>query len=347
MLNRNYVFIMAKEDTSKKEESSLEESSTIIQPSAEPSKNDDKTSDTPIEEEQSLNSNAESDEKNENKLPKKHYSKIFANLYLLIFFVVLLVSAGIVYIAVKTTNKNQSNQPQKVQTLTDKQLTALKGSTTLVGDPQRILDIQGSSIFEGQVLMRNNLDVAGSIKVGGSLSLPAITVGGKSSFGQIQVNDKLSVNGNTSLQGQLTIEKGLTVAGNASFGSLSASQLNINNLHLSGDLVITRHISITGGTPSRSGGGAIGSGGTASVNGSDTAGTVTINTGSSPSAGCLINVAFTQRYNSTPHLVISPSNSRAGTLSYYANRTNLGFSICTNNTPAASSTFLFDYIAID
>jgi len=179
------------------------------------------------------------------------------------------------------------------------------------------------------------------------LSLPAITVGGTSNFGQIHVNDQLSVSGNTILQGTLTAQKGLNVTGQSSFGSLSASQITVSNLQLTGDFVISRHISANGGTPGRSGGSALGAGGTASVSGSDTAGTVTVSTGGGPGAGCFITMNFVNRFNTTPHVVISPSNSSAGTLQYYTNRSNTNFSICTASAPSGSTTYLFDYIVFD
>jgi cytoskeletal protein CcmA (bactofilin family) len=267
---------------------------------------------------------------------------------LIIFGLILALTAGGIFLAVKLNKQPGDNPTQKAGSLTDKQIADLKGNTTLVGDAQQTLDIQGNSVFEGQVLMRKNLDVAGSIKVGGSLSLPAITVGGTSSFGQIQVNDKLSVNGNTTLQGQLNVQKGISVAGSASFsGALSAGQINVTTLQLTGDLVISKHIRTTGGTPSRSSGGALGSGGTASVNGTDTAGTVTINTGGSPSAGCFVTINFTQGFSSTPHAVISPSNSQAGKLQYYANRSSSSLSICTASAPSAGRTYVFDYIVLN
>jgi cytoskeletal protein CcmA (bactofilin family) len=168
-----------------------------------------------------------------------------------------------------------------------------------------------------------------------------------STFGQIHVNDQLTVAGNTTLQGTLTVQKGLTVSGSSSFGSLSASTINTSNLQINGDFIVNRHIGVSGGTPGRSGGTALGGGGTASVSGSDTSGTVTVNTGGSPPAGCFITINFTQKFGTTPHVVISPSNSSAGTLQYYANRSATNFSICTDNSPAASTTYLFDYIVID
>jgi cytoskeletal protein CcmA (bactofilin family) len=269
----------------------------------------------------------------------------FTNIYFIIFLFMILLLVGVVIVNLRSNSKDKPSI--KTQSLSDKQITDLKGNTTLVGNSQQTLDIQGNSIFEGQVLMRGNADIAGSLKVGGSLSLPAITVGGSSTFGQIQVTDKLSVNGDTVMQGQLNVQKGLTVAGSARFGSLSASQLNVSTIQLTGDFVVSRHIGLSGGTPSRSGGTALGSGGTVSVNGTDTGGTVTINTGGGPPAGCFISVNFTQKFNSTPHVVISPSNSSSASLDYYTNRSATSFSICTTSAPAAATTYLFDYIAVD
>jgi cytoskeletal protein CcmA (bactofilin family) len=323
------------------DESSLEGPSTIIEP--EDSVQNDET---PLQEEKLDNENkVESDHRDKKR---SFFRRIFgfANIYFVMFIIMLSLVAGVVFVTLKSNLKN--NKPaSKTQTLSDKQISDLKGNTTLVGDAQQTLDIQGNSIFEGQVLMRGNADIAGSLKVGGSLSLPAITVGGSSTFGQIQVTDRLSVNGNTTLQGQLSVQKGITVSGQANFGSLSASKLTVSTLQLTGDFVVSRHISVTGGTPSRSGGSALGSGGTASVNGTDTSGTITINTGGSPPAGCFATVAFTQRFSTTPHVVISPSNSSASALDYYTNRSISNFSVCTSNAPSASTTYVFDYIAID
>jgi hypothetical protein len=98
------------------------------------------------------------------KKPRGHHVKRLtntANIYLIVFFLVLLVTAGIIVAVVKAGDKNKDKTgTSKAQSLTDKQLAALKGSTTIVGDAQQVLDIQGSSVFEGQVLLRNNLDVA-------------------------------------------------------------------------------------------------------------------------------------------------------------------------------------------
>jgi cytoskeletal protein CcmA (bactofilin family) len=336
---------MADKKNKKADDGSLEESSTVIEPEKQPN-----TIAENLTEDSSLTDSGASSPEPVAAGKKRGFSNRilnFANLYFIIFLLLILLGAGGILAAVKFNDKNSANQSTKTDSLTDKQLADLKNNTTLVGDAQQTLDIQGNSIFEGQVLMRNNLDVAGSIKVGGSLSLPAITVGGSSTFGQIHVNDQLSVSGNTTLQGSLTVQKGLTVTGAVSFGSISASTINATNLQLNGDFVVSRHIGVSGGAPSRSGGSALGGGGTVSVSGTDTSGTVTINTGGSPGAGCFVTINFVNRFNTTPHVVISPSNSSAGTLSYYTNRSTTNFSVCTASSPSASTTYLFDYIVID
>jgi cytoskeletal protein CcmA (bactofilin family) len=321
---------------------SLEGSSSIV----EPTKAETPTQ-NPLTEEDSL-SEPEPIEPNQKESGSHKISRAFrfANLYFVIFVLLIFLALGGIFAAVKF-NKSPASQSAKTQSLTDKQLADVKSNTTLVGDAQQTLDIQGNSIFEGQVLMRNNLDIAGSIKVGGSLSLPSITVGGTSTFGQLHINDQLAVVGNTILQGTLTAQKGITATGTSSFGTLSASQINTTSLQINGDFVVSRHINVSGGTPGRSNGSALGGGGTASVSGTDTSGTVTINTGGGPAAGCFITINFTQKFNTTPHVIISPSNSSSGSLDYYANRTNTNLSICTANAPSASTTYLFDYIVID
>ncbi|HET6863639.1 MAG TPA: hypothetical protein VFH37_00330 [Candidatus Saccharimonadales bacterium] len=267
------------------------------------------------------------------------------NIYLVVF-VLLLIGAGFAIYLTARGSKPKTNVAN-VGSLTDQQLSALKGNTTLVGDAKQTLDVQSNSIFEGQILVRGDLNVAGAIKVGGGLSLNSITVGGAGNFGQLGINGGLNVGGDEVLQGSLTVQKSLTVAGSASFGSLSVSTLSVSSLQLKNDLIVNRHIITSGGGPSRSGGTALGSGGTASVNGSDTAGTVNINTGGSPPAGCFVTVNFSQHYGTTPHVVISPSNSSAASLQYYATHSTAGFSICTASAPGAGANYTFDYVVLD
>lgn len=270
------------------------------------------------------------------------------NIYLLMFLILVVVAALVTIISLKWRQDGKTSVTSKGQSsLSAQQLAELAANSTVIGDSKQTLDVQSNAVFEGQVLMRSDLNVAGNLKVGGPLALPALTVGGDSTLGQLQVNESLAVLGVTTLQGPLTIQKTLSVTGAASFTTVSASQLNVGNLQFSGDLTIGRHINPSGPLPTKINGSALGAGGTASVNGSDTAGTVTINTGGSPPAGCFITINFAQKFNTTPRLVISPASSSGALLDYYVNRTSSNFSVCTANSPAASTTYVFDYIAFD
>lgn len=270
----------------------------------------------------------------------------YLNIYIILFLVILAI-AGAVLFASYAASKKETQQNTETKTLTTEQLEQLQNTATKIGDPKQILNVESNAIFSGKVLVRDSLDVAGTIKVGGNLSLPGITVSGNSNFDQVQINN-LNISGNTAILGQLSVQRGLTVSGPANFGGvISAPALNVETLQLSGDLVLNRHINPNGPNPGKTNGSALGNGGTSSVSGNDTAGTVTINTGTSTAAGCFINVSFAQAFSATPHVVASPVGASAGNVNYYINRSASGFSICTTNAAPAQTTFFYDYIVLD
>lgn len=266
------------------------------------------------------------------------------NIYFLFFVLIVLVSGLIVFIGYQRDRDLAQEQDFiDTESLSAEELAQLSGSDTRIGDPQQLLTVESNAIFTGQVLVQDSLDVAGTIRVGGDLNLPGITVSGTSNFDQIQANN-LSIAGSVNVQEQLTVEGSLTVGAGASFGGVvSAPAINTDSLELGGDLQITRHIDAGGPTPNASSGGAIGSGGTVSVSGSDTAGTVTINPGSGAGNGAVASVTFANAFNSTPHVVVTPV-SRA--VDYYITRTTTGFTIFIVGNLSTGS-FAFDYIAFD
>src|SRR5690606_13049260 len=98
-------------------------------------------------------------------------------------------------------------------------------------------------------------------------------------------------------------------------------------------LKVPNHISFPGAAPSRTVTQAVlGNSGSASIDGSDTAGTINVQSGNNPTAGCFISLVFNQAYSNPPHVIISPVGSEAGNLDYYVNRDKAGFSVCTNNS---------------
>lgn len=269
------------------------------------------------------------------------------NIYLLLFILILVSAVFIVFIGMQRSKKELAQPTVNTTPLTQETLDQINNSDASVGDPKQTLSVESNAIFSGAVLVKGNLDVAGTIKVGGPLNLPGLSVSGTSTFDQITANG-LAVSGDTGLQGSLNVQNNLTVAGSAQFnGPVSVPQLTVQSLVLAGDLAITRHIDAGGGTPGLISGNALGAGGTASVSGTDTAGTLAVNTGGGPGAGCFATITFAQRFNQAPHIVITPVGSAAAGLNYYITRNTASFQICTTSPAPSGANFAFDYIAID
>ncbi len=268
------------------------------------------------------------------------------NIYLLLFVFVVLIAGVVLFVAIQASKNQAKKEQTSTQKLTSDALKNLAGSDTKVGDPKQLLTIESNAVFSGKVLVRDSLDVAGAIKVGGALSLPGITVSGTSNFDRVALNS-LTVSGDQSVQGQLTVQKGLSVGGNASFaGTVSAPAISTDKLILNQDLQLNRHIAAGGSTPRISGGPAIGGGGTTSINGSDSAGTITINNGGGSTPGTVATVTFATKFNGTAHAVITPVCTSACNLgAYIINRNSTGFSIGVSSNPGGS--FSFDYVVLD
>lgn len=271
------------------------------------------------------------------------------NLYLLLFILLIVVAVIAIIIAIlrNNTNNNAANPSIGNQTLSESALKQLANSSATVGDPKQILNIESNAVFAGGVLVRGDLQVAGTIKAGGSLSLPGISVSGSSTFGEVQAKT-LAIAGNAAVQGQLTVQSALSVNGGGTFnGPLTAPLVNATALQLNGTLTLNHHIAAGGPVPGRANGGALGGGGTSSVSGSDTAGSISIHTGSGPGPGCFAIINFSQAFSTTPHIIVTPIGAAAAGLAYYVDRSPTSFSVCTTSTPAAGQNFGFDYIAFD
>lgn len=265
------------------------------------------------------------------------------NVYFLFFLLIVLVAALIVFIGYQRDQQDVDEEEISSQELTAEELAELSGSDAVIGDPQELLTIQSNAVFDGQVLVRQSLDVAGTISVGGDLSLPGITVSGTSNFDEIQANN-LSIAGDTNIQGQLSLDAGISAVGGGTFGGgLSAPLVTTDTLELTGDLQINRHIDAGGSTPNVSSGSGIGSGGTVSVSGTDTAGTVAVNPGGGAGNGPVATVTFAQNFNETPHVVVTPIGR---SVDFYITRTTGSFTIHVTQSLSAGN-FAFDFIAID
>lgn len=274
---------------------------------------------------------------------KKLFRKI--NLYFLIFG--LLVVVGIAIAAVNYLNSQKVTPEASIasQNLSSDALKQLANTDTTVGNSSQTLNIQGNAVIAGQTLARGNLNVAGNFQSGGSIQGSSLTIGGASNLSTAQINT-LQVAQTVAIQGATTM-RDLNVAGTSTFsGPMTASSITASNLTLSGNakLVVPNHITFSGPSPSRViNNTVLGNSGSASINGSDTSGTININSGNNPTPGCFLKLTFQQSFTNLPHVIISPVGAAAGELQYYVTRDQSGFSVCTNNAADANQVFAFDY----
>lgn len=276
----------------------------------------------------------------------EHYIKKI-NVYILLFIFILIL-AGIATFASYRSSKNTGQNDIDGQTLSVEDLQNLKNNNATVGDAKDTLTIASNAIFNGRVLARNDLDVAGTLRVGENISLTGMTASGTSTLEDLQVGNNLSVAGNAAVQGTMSIQSNLTVSGGASFaGPIYAPSINVDQFTINQNLVVNRHIDAGGSTPSVSPGPGMQGGGTVSIGGNDTAGTVNLNFGASPIAGILAYITFVNAFSDTPHVVITPVGSSCSGLNFYVNRSSTGFSIASTNAGSAGANCAFDYIIIN
>jgi cytoskeletal protein CcmA (bactofilin family) len=272
------------------------------------------------------------------------------NIYMLIFLIILAVVLAGIYLVYRSTQKESSEtiSSGNQTSLTPEQLQQLRETDTQIGTEKQTLTIDSNAVFNGGVLAKGSLDVAGDLNVGGAINLPGLTVSGTSTFDTMQIGNDLGVGGDSTITGQLSVRRGLTVSGSGSFGgNLTAAQLNVEQLQLSQNLTLNRHLVTGGGTPKISVAGAGGAGSTASINGTDTAGTININTGSSPGTGSGANITFSASFGSAPHVSLTPGSAAAAITDYYVTRATTGFSIQFATPPPAGSVVSFEYVVIN
>lgn len=342
------------------ESSSLENAETVVseQPQAV---SVDKPTQQSANTEQSLSESLDGNSQNNNApiqpQPPKPRQPLFVkfksiimgvNIYLLLLVLILVIVGVVSFVLYRSSKKADQQNTLSTQDLSLEDLQNLKNNETTVGDTTQTLTVASNAIFNGRVLVKDNLDVAGTVQIGESLNIPGLTVAGTASIDNLQVGQNLSVAGSLAVQNTLSIQNNLSVGGSATFaGAISAPSLSIDQLVLNGDIQLNRHIDAGGTTPSVSRGGAVGGSGTVSINGTDTAGTVNINFGTGLAAGTLATINFASSFSQTPHVVITPIGSACAQLDTYVNRTTTSFTIGTINAGNAGTSCAFDYIVID
>lgn len=182
------------------------------------------------------------------------------------------------------------------------------------------------SYLDATQQMQGSNAIFNSVVVNGALSAESINVGGLASVASLQVDGDATVGGN------------LTVDGNTTFG---------------GNISLGEHLLSQASTPTVIAGVAAGKAGQVSIDGTDTAGTITITVhaqqGAQPeilSAGDLAAVTFAKSYQEPPRVVISPINQASVGLPIYITKTDSGYKLVITQAAQDGITYQFDYIII-
>lgn len=141
-----------------------------------------------------------------------------------------------------------------------------------------------------------------------------------------------------------------TSAGTAFFTADSTnSKVTVTNLVITASLTVNGHI-ISGnssGTTTVAAGSAACSSPTVSIAGNDTAGVITVTTGTACAAGgTLATVSFANSYTSAPPVVITPQDSTSAALQTYATQGTATFVLGTNTTATATTTYKYNYLVV-
>lgn len=134
----------------------------------------------------------------------------------------------------------------------------------------------------------------------------------------------------------------LNVSGMATLGGLVVS----GDATIAGDLTVNGHLVSGGDTPTAVAEAAAGTGATVTVSGNDTAGTITIVTGSAPTPGDLAKITFKKPYTSVPRVNLTPTSAAAAGLEYFYEATPTDMRVKANSTPTAQKTYIYTYFVI-
>lgn len=102
----------------------------------------------------------------------------------------------------------------------------------------------------------------------------------------------------------------------------------------------------TGSVPTIEAGAGAGTSPTVAITGDDTAGKITVTTGTSPAAGTLATATFAFAFANAPFVCLTPKDAAAAALQEYNGTSASGFSIKTAATPPASTTHTWDYMVV-
>lgn len=255
----------------------------------------------------------------------------------LVILVAIAILGGML-LAIRATEKPISNITVNTQTLDNGTLNQL--SDEAGGDVKQQLTISPETLFKNNVIIQGTAEVKQDMGIGGNLNVT----------GQANIQGTVAIDQDTTLRQGLTVGSdtaiggNLNVTGSITAASLSVGNITISNINVSGDVSFAGHL-IPGGATPRSRPSTAAAGGSVAISGNDTAGTVTINVGGGGTlAGELAIIDFSRAFTGTPKVQLTPVNTSASGLNYYATRSPSFFTVNTSNAPANGATYVFDYL---
>ncbi len=249
-------------------------------------------------------------------------------------------------------------------TLSNNTLNSLGVNKTAVGNEGAKLTVGPDSTFNGTVTIAKNTSIGGDLQLNGKISstqasiatlqagngtVNTLSANGDISADSLLLRKDLTVPGTSQLNGPVTVGQLLTVNNNVNVagslavgGSLSVHNFQASSLASDTILTIGGHVITRGSTPSVSGGNGLGQNGTVTVSGSDTSGGISLGVGVGGGGGLLCNVTFTEQYDSTPHVIVTPVGR---SMNLYITRNATGFQVYTDSALSAGG-YAIDYIVM-
>ncbi|HRF28162.1 MAG TPA: hypothetical protein PL051_00775 [Candidatus Saccharibacteria bacterium] len=279
---------------------------------------------------------------------------------------ILALNVGILWYFINA-RAEQTEVDRENVTLSSSTLNSLGVSRNPVGTKGTELTIGPDTQFNGQVVIGGDVGIQGDLTLKNKFTAPegsfTTLKAGKASLSQTSINGDatatnliarkdLTVAGETRLQGAITMNKlvtinnNLNVSGNLSVGgSFTARSFSATNLTSTGTLTVGGHIITKGTVPYFNPGSALGTTGTASLSGTDTAGTINVTLGVGGGGnGSFGSVSFRNAFSGTPKVIVSPFNKSPG--EFYVTRSSTGFTVWTSSSLSAGS-YGFDYMVLD
>lgn len=280
------------------------------------------TIDLAVAEEKPLGVIAPKPTKPKKKLPKLKLNKTSALIILIIVICIAGVSIYLFFIKAKT--QKTTSVVINTQSLDNGVLNQLTPDDESKSNKQ--LTISANTLFKNDTSVQGSLAALKNLTVAGTTDLQ----------GPTNIRDNLTVGR------ALNVGSGLTVNGQITASSLNVGSINISNINVSGDLVFGGHISPSGANLSARTSNAS-SGGSVSVTGNDTSGTIIITTGGGSASGELAVISFRRGFSGTPKVQLTPINSPASSLNYFATRSANMFTVNSSSNTTANTTYVFDY----